>query len=82
MTLATLATFFGWAALINSALLVLAFLISTLGRSRIIPLHSRLFRVSENELPRSIYLTFLGQYKLLIIQFNLVPYTVLVIMGR
>lgn len=81
MTLATLTTFFGWATLINGALLLLAFLISTLGKSWIIPLHSRLFRVSENELPR-IYLTFLGQYKLLIILFNLVPYIVLVIMGR
>ncbi|HUX81248.1 MAG TPA: hypothetical protein VMV35_00265 [Halothiobacillus sp.] len=81
MTLAALTTFFGWASLINIAILMLTFILLTLGRSLIIPLHARLLQVPETELPR-IYLTFLGQYKLLIVVFNLVPYIALTIMSH
>jgi TctA family transporter len=81
MTLAALTTFFGWATLINIAMLVLAFILLALGRSMIIPLHARLLQVPETELPR-IYLTFLGQYKLLIVVFNLVPYIALSLMSH
>ncbi|WP_322628688.1 DUF6868 family protein [Halothiobacillus sp.] len=81
MTLAALTTFFGWASLINIAMLILTFILLTLGRSQIIPLHARLLQVPETELPR-IYLTFLGQYKLLIVVFNLVPYMALTLMSH
>lgn len=79
MALAALTTFFGWSSLINIAMLIFSFLMLTLGKSWIIPLHARLFQMPETELPR-LYLTFLGQYKLLIVVFNLVPYMALTLM--
>lgn len=81
MALTELTTFFGWNLLTNTAILILAFGLLTLGRNRVIALHARYFGVSETELPR-IYLTFLGQYKLLIVVFNLAPYLALSIMSR
>lgn len=53
MTLAALTTFFGWASLINIAMLILTFILLTLGRSQIIPLHARLLQVPETNFPAS-----------------------------
>jgi hypothetical protein len=51
----------------------------TVMRNWIIKIHANLTGVSEAELPR-IYLEFLGNYKMLVVVLNLVPYIALRIM--
>jgi hypothetical protein len=79
-SLAIAATFFGWATLINMALLLIAVLAITFLRCPIAKIHSRLFGMSEAELA-PLYFQYLANYKLLVIIFNLVPYVALKIMN-
>jgi len=71
--------FLGWCSVINIGMLFLSTLMLAVMRSRIIKIHASLTGVSEAELPR-IYLEFLGNYKMLIVVLNLVPYIALRIM--
>ena len=66
----------GWCSIINVALLFLAFFMVTLFHDWIKKLHGKMFRLNENNIA-SIYFQYLGQYKLLILVFNIVPYFVL-----
>jgi len=66
----------GWCSVVNIAMLFLSSIMLMVMRGRIIKLHAKLSGVSEADLP-SIYLQFLGNYKLLILMFNLVPYIAL-----
>jgi len=65
--------FLGWCAVVNVAILFLSSVMLIVMRGWIIKIHAKLTGVSEADLP-SIYLQFLGNYKLLILMFNLVPY--------
>ena len=71
--------FLGWCSVINIGMLLLSTLMLTVMRSWIIKIHANLTGVSEAELPR-IYLEFLGNYKMLVVVLNLVPYIALRIM--
>jgi hypothetical protein len=77
--LASAATFFGWASLINIVVLMFVVLAITLLRCPIAKLHGKLFGISEAELP-ALYFQYLANYKLLVIIFNIVPYIALKIM--
>ncbi len=76
MTIAELTIFFGWMSVINISLLLFYVLILMTCRCCIESIHSKLFGVSKDVLP-SIYMEFLGRYKILIIFFNLAPYLAL-----
>ena len=77
--IALAATFFGWATLINMALLLIAVLAIIFLRCPIAKIHNRLFGMSESELS-SLYFQYLANYKLLVIIFNFVPYLALKMM--
>lgn len=72
--------FFGWCSVINIAMLFVSTLMIMVLRGFIVKIHAYLTGVSEEDLPR-IYLEFLGNYKILIIMFNVVPYVALSIMA-
>ena len=76
MTLLQFTEFLGWCTLINVAFLIVSFLFLTVFRQSILKLHVDLFALSVDQI-KPLYLRILGQYKILIIVFNLVPYLVL-----
>ena len=78
--LATLTEFLGWCTVINTGLLMIAAISLMTMRSWIAPLHSRMFTVSEEDLSR-YYFQYIGNYKLLVIVLNFVPYLALKIMA-
>ncbi|MCJ8168965.1 DUF6868 family protein [Atopomonas sediminilitoris] len=69
---AALVDFFALCTLINSVLLLLATLCLWRWRTPIARLHSQLLGVPQADLPRE-YFRYLGNYKLLLLVFNLVP---------
>ncbi len=71
--------FLGWCSVINIGMLLLSSLTTIILRSWIVRIHANLTGVSEAELPR-LYLEFLGNYKILILILNIVPYIALRIM--
>ncbi len=71
-----LTTFLGWCSLINIGVFVFSAITLTLMREKITAIHSRLFKVNRDALPES-YFQYLGNYKIAILIFNLVPYAAL-----
>ena len=76
----TIREFLGWCSVINIGMLFISTIMLTLMRSWVVRIHASMTGVSEEELPR-IYIEFLGNYKILIIIFNVVPYVALRIMA-
>ncbi|MDX2503148.1 MAG: hypothetical protein QNL62_01535 [Gammaproteobacteria bacterium] len=76
----TVREFLGWCSVINVGMLLISTLMLTVMRGWIVNIHASMTGVSKTELPR-IYLEFLGNYKMLIIVLNLVPYIALRIMA-
>ena len=72
----TLTTFLGWCSVINISVLVLTTIILVMMRGPISGIHSKLFGVSQANLP-STYFQYLGNYKIAIFIFNVVPYLAL-----
>ena len=79
MDITDLTIFFGWASAINIVLLMISALFATLFRSFTLKIHTKMFGLKEDDVLK-IYFQILGQYKILIIVFNLVPYFALRIM--
>lgn len=75
----TVREFFGWCTVINIGILLIATIFIAFARSTISVIHSKLFKLNDADLSSS-YFQFLGQYKLAIYVFNLVPYIALRIM--
>ena len=75
----TVREFFGWCTVINIGILLIATIFIAFARGTISTIHSRLFKLSDTDLSHA-YFQFLGQYKLAIYVFNLVPYITLRIM--
>lgn len=71
-----LTAIFGWCAVINIALLLFSSLWVTVFREFTKRLHSTLMQVDASEL-NAYYFQYLGNYKLLILVFNIVPYIAL-----
>ena len=78
--IATFTTFLGWCAVLNIGLLFFSAIWLMLFRDLTLFIHSELFRVNQSALD-SIYLQYLGQYKLAVLIFNIVPYLALKIMS-
>jgi hypothetical protein len=76
-----LANFLGWCTLLNFGLLILASLALLLARKPISAIHGRLMGLESNELSKA-YFSYLANYKILILAFNLAPYVALRIMGH
>jgi len=76
----TLREFLGWCSVINIGVLLLSSTMVVLMRGGIIKLHARMTGMNEEELP-VLYFQILGNYKMLIILLNIVPYIVLKIMS-
>lgn len=73
MSAETLTTLLGWCTAINFGMLIVSTVVLYLGRSRITPLHARMFGIDEAALP-IVYFQYLGYYKLIILTLNLTPY--------
>ncbi len=74
--LEVLTAIFGWCAVINIALLLFSSLWVTVFREFTKRLHSTLMQVDASEL-NAYYFQYLGNYKLLILVFNIAPYIAL-----
>ena len=79
ITIDTLTVFFGWCSVINIGILVFAAFILMILKEPISRLHSKLFGLNQESLPL-IYFRYLGNYKIAILMFNLVPYIALKVM--
>jgi hypothetical protein len=75
----TLTEFFGWCSVINVALLASAAIAILLFAGPVRRIHSGMFGISEDDLPRA-YFEYLARYKLGILIFNIVPYIALRLM--
>ena len=75
----TIATFLGWCSVINIGLLIFYIIWLMTFRNLTKSIHSALLGVDQDELD-SIYLQFLGNYKLAVIVLNIAPYFALKIM--
>ncbi len=80
MNIATMQTFFGWCAVINVGFLVFTSILIIVMRKIAIRFHSKMFNVDETFLNQA-YFEYLGQYKIIVIVFSIVPYLALKIMG-
>ncbi|MGI9273337.1 MAG: DUF6868 family protein [Endozoicomonas sp.] len=80
MTIDHLTTFFGWCSVINMVVLILFSIALTTLKEAITSTHSKLFGISRDSLA-TMYFQYLGNYKIAIFIFNLVPYLALKLMS-
>ncbi len=80
MNLEIIRLFLGWCSIINVALLLLSSILVVVIRKTAVKMHGKMFNVDEKFLCEA-YFTYLGQYKIAILVFNIVPYFALKIMG-
>ena len=76
----TLTHFFAWCTVINLGLLIFSAVILLVFNTQIKAIHSRLLSIDSANL-NVLYFNFLGNYKILILVLNLVPYCVLKIIA-
>lgn len=79
MDIHQITNFVGWCAVINMFFLTLATLFLYYFRSEVINIHYRLTGIKKDTLT-TLYFTYLGNYKISIFMFNVVPYLALKIM--
>ena len=77
--LSVIAAFLGWCTLINYGILLLSTVMVYACGDWAKGIHSKLFNISEADLD-ALYFNYLGNYKLAIFIFNLVPYIALKIL--
>ena len=68
--------FFGWCSVINIGVLVFTTLFLILAKGLVSGVHAKLFGLEEKNLS-GIYFTYLANYKIAILMFNIVPYIAL-----
>ena len=79
MTVETLATFFGWMAVINILYLVIATLLLTMMKDWVSGVHQRLLGLEKKDATLA-YFNWLGNYKIFTMIFSIVPYIALRLM--
>lgn len=79
-TIEVIREFLGWCSALNISILVLSTIMLTFMRDWIVSFHARMSGVDTADLPK-IYFEYLGNYKVLILVFNLVPYLTLRVMA-
>ena len=77
--LTTITTFLGWCTIINIGILTYSSIMTIVFNAPVKKLHAKMLHISSNKLDEA-YFNFLGNYKLAIFIFNLVPYCTLKIM--
>ena len=81
LDLTELKSLLGWCLVINYGVLLIWFGFVKGARDWIFGLHSRLFGV-ERDIVQAEHFTLFGQFKLLVMVFNLAPWLALLIMGH
>ena len=79
MTIELLTEFLGWCTVINVGLIIITVFALLFMRGFIIKTHSKMFSLNPDDLPL-MYFKYVGNYKIAIIIFNIVPYCALKIM--
>ena len=79
-TIEVIREFLGWCSVINIVLLIFSAILIIRIRKSVAILHGKMFNLDENYLSQA-YFQYLGQYKIAIIVFNIVPYLALKFMG-
>ena len=72
-------SFFAWSSIINIGLLTLSALLLMVIGEKVSILHGKLFKINPGKV-RETYFYYLGNYKIAIIVFNIVPYFTLTFM--
>jgi len=80
MTIETIRTFLGWCAVINIGLFMLSSILIIAIRGTASRIHGKMFNLDKKHIAQA-YFQYLGQYKIAIIVFNIVPYFALKVMG-
>ena len=80
MTIELMRSFFMWCSIINIVLLALSFVFFWLGRGWIYRMHSRWFKIPQEQFDTICY-AILGFWKLSVFLFSVVPYVALCIVG-
>jgi len=73
-------SFFLWCSIINMGLLMVSFVVFSLGRNFMYRMHSKWYDISKEQFSALVYAGLMF-YKICIIFFNIVPYIVLRIIG-
>ena len=73
--------FFGWCTIINGGLLILASLLIRFSEDWFFGMHNKWIPITEDSFHLAIYIL-LGFFKIIVVVFNLVPYIVLVVIGK
>ncbi len=81
MTLSQLTALFGWASILNIGMLLFATILLFIARPVIVPIHKKMFDVSDSDLSL-IYIKYLAHYKILTLVFIVTPYISLKIIGQ
>ena len=81
MNIQKLTAFFMWCTIINGCLLVLTFILGTIGLDLVASIHGRFFQISR-EVLNVVYYSFLGLFKIVWLLFNVVPYIALLIIRK
>ena len=81
MGMSELTTLLGWSSVISSSILLLTTIMLSTIRGPIVRVHSRMLGLDEEAL-LGVYVTYLSQFKILVLVFNLSPYFALKIMGH
>ncbi len=79
-TLDQITAVLGWCALINVVLLLVSSVAVMICRQQMTRMHAKMFGLGEDELARA-YFRYLGNFKIAVIVFSLVPYLALKIVG-
>ncbi|QUM76750.1 hypothetical protein HWV00_11185 [Moritella sp. 24] len=80
MDINQITTFLGWCTVINMGFLAFAAIFLLIFKDLVINIHSKLTGVSASKLP-ALYFSYMANYKIGILMFNLVPYIALTLMG-
>lgn len=80
ITIDGLTTFFGWCSAINIGVLLFSSIVLLALKTPISNIHGKMFGIDKVSLS-TIYFVYLGNYKIAIFIFNLVPYLALKVMS-
>lgn len=80
MTIESLTELFGWASIINIAVLMFSSVMVVLSRKFITKIHAKMFGLNEQDLGRA-YFQYLAQFKIATIVFSIAPYLALKIIA-
>lgn len=78
-TIDTVTAFLGWCSIFNIAIFVTASLLLIASKDTVSGIHGKLFDLPKEQI-KLVYFQYLGNYKIAILIFNLIPYFALKVM--